>query len=671
MILNASKITGYSIVLFLISFIYISCGQKGPVSIISPDGKLRVTMTTKGGKTETALMYGVTFNESPIVSNSQLGITLKDSGTLSDGLSIINVSHTGKDEFYSIPYGKYSKNRNNYNESIISLEDNKKKLKMDLIFRVYDDGVAFRYHFPEQENIKNLKITDEQSTFNFLDNHPYWGLHLRSYTTSYETDYTISKLANITSDSLTALPLLIKVSDNAWVGLTEANLTDYAGMYLRGVSGEDWKLIGSLSPLPDNSSICVRVKTPHSSPWRVLMIADNPGSLVESNIILNLNEPCAIDVSWIKPGKTAWDWWSAQVVKGKGFEGKMDNRTMKHYIDFAADYDLEYMLVDAGWYGDHSDGNEDITTQIPEIDIPELIRYANSKGVDILIWLNWKCVNRQMDEAFALYEQWGVKGIKVDYMNRDDQEMVNFYHRVVKKAAEHKLVVNFHGAYKPTGIRRTYPNLLTREGVMGLEYTKWSNRITPDHNCILPFTRMLAGPMDYTPGGFSNAQKDQFKIQFKEPITLGTRCHQLALYVIYESPLQMLSDYPENYRNKPGIEFLRHVPVIWDDTRVLHAQVGDYVTIARKNGDEWYLGSITDWTPRELAVQLDFFDDGNYVAEIYADGDDVDKNAESVSITTVLINSDQELKIKMGSGGGHAVRFYPAPDGIDLPPYEP
>jgi len=661
-------------VLFLSSFIVISCGQKSPITVLSPDGKLKATVTTRGGISDKALMYNVTFGDTPVVSNSQLGIILKDTGAISDGLRINGVGYRNVDDTYSVPYGKVSEIRNNYNEAAISLEDSEKR-KLDLIFRVYNDGVAFRYHFPVQEALKTLQITGEISSFNFLDNHSYWGIHLPGYTTSYETDYTISNLTNIKPDSLTALPLLIKVSENVWVGLTEANLTDYAGMYVKGVSGADWKLTASLSPLPDSSGICVKARTPHLSPWRVLMIGDNPGSLVESNIILNLNEPCAIDVSWIKPGKSAWDWWNAQNVKGQSFEGRMDDRTMKHFIDFAGEYGLEYMLIDAGWYrmfrGSAGNLKSDITASIPEIDIPELVEYANKKGVDIILWLHWLPVESQMDEAFALYEQWGVKGVKIDFMDSDSQEMVNFYHRAVKKAAEHKLVVDFHGAYKPTGLRRTYPNLITREGVMGLEYNKWSRRITPDHDCIIPFTRMLAGPMDYTPGGFNNAAKDQFIPRNKEGMTQGTRCHQLALFVIFESPLQCLADYPENYRNKPGIEFLRHVPTTWDETRVLYAQVGDYTTFARKNSEEWYLGSITDWTPREFSVNLDFLGDGDYVAEIFADGENVDKNAENVSISKVLISADRKLNIKMGPGGGHAVRFYPAPEGADLPRYQP
>ncbi len=660
--------------LLFIPFILLSCGgykPESPFSIVSPDNKILVTVTTEGGENGTEMMYDVIFNEIPVVYDSPLGIILKDIGTFSENLKIIGVNHSSTDETYSIPFGKSTEIRNKYNELVISLEDEEER-KIDIIFRVYIDGVAYRYHFPGQKNLKDIEISGELSGFNFRKNHTYWGQHLDSYANSYENTYTVSELANITPDSLTALPVLIKVSEDAWVALTEANLNDYAGMYVRGTAGSDWNLTASLSPLPDNPGICVKMQVPNSSPWRVLMIADDPGRLIESNIILNLNEPCSFDTSWIKPGKTAWDWWCCQKVVGEDFEGAMDNRTMKYFIDFAAEYDLEYMLVDAGWYNkDWIEG--DITKSIPEIDIPDLVEYANKKGVDILIWLHWTLTDKQMDEAFPLYEKWGVKGVKIDFMNRDDQEMVNFYHRTLKKAAEHKLVVDYHGAYKPTGIRRTYPNLLTREGLRGLEWVKVSDNIDPEYNCILPFTRMLAGPMDYTPGGFTNATKNQFKPPEKgwssriPPMTQGTRCHQLALFVIFESPLQMVPDYPANYRGKPESGFIRHVPAVWNETRVLQAKVGDYVTIARKNGDEWYLGSITDWTPRELTVPLDFLSQGDYVAEIYADGADTDKNAESVTIRKVLVKSDKIMKIKMGPGGGHAVRFYPAPEGSELP----
>jgi len=634
-----------------------SCGAKGPGPTVSPDGKISVTVTTSGGATGDALAYRVIFAGRPVVMDSPLGIDL-DNGSIGAGCTVISQSASTHDETYPVTAGKSKTARDHYNEQVITLQ-NSEGITFDVVVRAYDDGVAFRYRFPAQDGLDTIDITGEKTAFVFTDDHEYWGLHLKGYTTSYETDYTNATLKNITPGDLTALPILVKVDDTVWVAVTEANLTDYAGMYLRGCSSGDNVLRADLAPHPDSTGVKVHAKASCETPWRVLMIADHPGRLIESNIVLNLNDPCAIDDSWIRPGKTAWDWWSGQTVKGAGFEGSMDNRTMKHYIDFASETGLEYMLVDAGWYGDHRNGEDDITTMIPEIDVPELVAYGKARNVDIVLWVNWRGVDRQMNEAFPLYQSWGVKGVKVDYMDRDDQEMVDFYHRTVKKAAEHKLLVDFHGAYKPTGIRRTYPNLITREGVMGLEYCKWSDRITPTHDCTIPFTRMLAGPLDYTPGGFSNTAKGQFTDQNKEPMTQGTRCHQLALYVIFESPYQMLVDYPGNYRGQPGIEFLRHVPATWDESKVLEGEPGEYIVMARQRGDEWYLGGITDWSPRTLNVPLSFLGAGEYAAEIYADGSDAATNAESVTMSQKTVTSGDAITIDMKPGGGYAVRLYP------------
>ncbi|MCE5249829.1 glycoside hydrolase family 97 protein [bacterium] len=663
--IDSGKLLGFMMGILMCTLV--SCGTgKTPITIISPDGRIKARVMAWGGENRKTLMYDVLFDDVPVVTQSPLGIVLKNGDGFSEDLTVEKVTFLGTDVVYSMPYGKTSEIRDYFKEATIELED-KNKRKINLIFRAYNDGIAFRYYIPVQKTLDNIEITGELTSFYFTGDHDYWGLHLDSYTTSYETDYTASKLGAISPQSLIALPLLIRASEKSWAAITEANLTDYAGMYLKKAGGKPSGLTASLSPLPDSSGVCARIKTPHGTPWRVLMIGEQPGDLIESNIVLNLNAPCVIDNSWIQPGKVAWDWWSGQVVKDRNFKGAMDDRTMKYFIDFAGDYGLRYMLVDAGWYGDHADGEVDITKSIPQIDVPGLVQYAGERGVGIILWLNWKCVDRQMDEAFPLYEKWGVKGVKIDYMNRDDQEMVNFYHRAVQKAAAHKLLVDFHGAYKPTGIRRTYPNLITREGVMGLEYSKWSDRITPDHDCTLPFTRMLAGPMDYTPGGFSNATKEQFKPQSVEPMTQGTRCHQLALYVIFESPLQMLADHPANYRNKPGMDFLEAVPVTWDKTRVIAGEVGDFIAIARQYADEWYLGSITDWTPRLMTVSLDFLGEGDYAAEIYADG----SGPEDVRKREVLITAGDSIDINMAAGGGCAVRFYPAPAGCSLPRYSP
>ena len=643
--------------------------EKPPVTISSPDGNISVNFYLKNG----APYYSVNYKGKVILEDSKLGIDFSNGLSLGKDVQILEVKKDSFDTTYSPVYGIKKEVRDNYNRVTISLKEKRTpEVLFDVVFRVYNDGVGFRYVFPEQKSLGEFAIVSENSQFHFIDNHNAYALQLKSFTTNYESEFNKITLDEIKEESIIGLPLLIEIKDGPYVAITEANLTDYAGMYLGGVKDNLNTLISRLSPLPGEKDIKVKASTPHQTPWRVIMIAPEPGKLIESNIILNFNEPCAIDdPSWIKPGKAAWDWWSGSVAKGVRFKSGMNTKTMLHYIDFAGDYNLEYMLIDAGWYGNHRNPKADITTPIKEINMKKILARAKKRGVGVLLWMNWQCVRDQMDKAFPLYEKWGVKGVKVDYMNRDDQEMVNFYHKVVKKAAEHHLIVDFHGAYKPTGIRRTYPNLITREGVMGLEYSKWSKRCNPEHELTIPFTRMVAGPMDFTPGAFRNATKEQFKAVRIEPMAMGTRCHQLAMYVVYESPLQMLVDYPSAYRNQKGIEFIKVVPTTWDNTKVLNGKVGDYITIARKKGDEWYVGSMTDWTPRKLTIPLDFLGEGDYVAEIYQDATDADKVPTNVTVKKVIVKSTDKFVINMAPGGGFAMRLSPAPSGTSLPRYKP
>ncbi len=639
-----------------VCMLILSCGAEQPKLVKSPDGLVVFSMHAGGGPEGKSLVYSVSFDGKPVLLDSPLGIEFADGSVIADNCVIEITGTSQNDETWAMVYGKSSRILDKYSGATFAIEAPGGR-RMELIVRAYNEGIGFRYRLPAEGGTDMIGITGERTGFRFPEDTAYWGMHLDSFTTSYETEYTAAAIENITPENLVAMPALFRAADDVWVAVTEANLTDYAGMYLTGTAGDPSLLSSALSPLPDSSGVCVRVNAPALTPWRVLMIEESPVRLIESNIVLNLNEPCAIDDSWIRPGRTAWDWWSGQTVKGAGFEGDMDNRTMKHYIDFAAEYGLEYMLVDAGWYGDHRTGGDDITVSIPEIDVPELVAYGRERNVDIILWLNWRTVDRQMDEAFPLYESWGVKGVKIDYMNRDDQEMVAFYHRAVRKAAEHHLLVDFHGAYKPTGIRRTWPNLITREGVLGLEYVKWSDRTTPGHDCTIPFTRMLAGPLDYTPGGFTNATRETFESRNDEPMTLGTRCHQLALYVILESPLQMLVDYPENYRGEPGMAFLEDVPVTWDQTMALDGDVGKFVVIARERDGEWWLGAITDWDARTVNVNLRFLGSGDYTAEIYADGPDAASNPESVAIEEKTVTEDDTLPLSLAPGGGAAVRI--------------
>ena len=400
-----------------------------------------------------------------------------------------------------------------------------------------------------------------------------------------------------------------------------------------------------------------------------MMIADNPGSLITSNIILNLNEPCRFaDTSWVKPGKTTWHWWNGTQAKNVDFTPMMNTATMKHYIDFCAENGIDYhALVDhdgQGWYG-LSRGdleNESITTAIPEIDLPEVLAYANKKGVEIRIWLHWKNVKRQMKEAFPVFEQWGVKGFMMDFMDHSDQETMRFCNEVLEYAAKHHLKVQLHGASKPTGLRRTYPNLTNIEGVMNLEYLLWSDGCTPEHNVTVPFTRMLAGPMDYHLGGFRSVKPEALKErqQGHTAVVIGSRCHHLAMYVVYENPVPMVADYPEAYENQLGFEFIQQVPTVWGETRVLNAKVGDYITVARMHKNAWYVGSMTDWTERRLEIPLDFLPVGEFTATIYSDAEGTRDDPNALRKQQTTVTSTDTITAELAPGGGNVIVLQPA-----------
>jgi alpha-glucosidase len=408
-----------------------------------------------------------------------------------------------------------------------------------------------------------------------------------------------------------------------------------------------------LAPHLDDPETAVTGALPHYSAWRALLVGSEPGRLIESNVLTSLNPESAIqDVSWIRPGKAAWDWWSGSL----GPDGKpaFTTENMKYYVDFAARSGFEYMLVDAGW-----SARNNITQMNGRVDIPELVRYAASKGVKIWIWLGATAVEKQMAEAFPLYEKWGVAGLKIDFVERDDQEGIDFYYRVAQKAAQHRLMLDFHGCTKPTGLQRSWPNVLGYEAVLGMEQSKAGSRDNPDHHVMLPFTRMLAGLMDYTPGGFRNVTKADFEARMREPMVMGTRAHHLAMYAVYEAPIQMVSDHPSAYEGQPAFEFIKAVPATWDETRVLNGLPGEYITIARRRGNEWFLGSMTNWEPRQLDIPLTFLGSGRYTAVTYADAADADRFPKNVVIEKRTVDRTGRLKAQLEPGGGYAVRFIP------------
>jgi alpha-glucosidase len=626
----------------------------------SPDGAIEMTISADRG-----LAYTVNFHGKPVILRSTLGLELAGQPVLGAGVRILNVQPGSLDETYTMVTGKANPVRNFCRTLSVELEETAApSRKLMLEARAYNDGVAFRYVVPDQPGVKEVRLAAERTQFKLAKDGTTWPLIVDGFQSPYEDNYHVLPVTGIHSDALVALPLLAELPGVAWVGITEAYIENYAGMYLQRNTRDALVMASRLSPSVDDKTMAVSTKTPMQSPWRVILIGDEPGRLIESNMVTNLNPPPAIsDTSWIKPGKTAWDWWSGSYAEGVSFKPGMNTATMEHYVDFCAENGLPYMLIDAGWAAHgtgQNDSNADLSHTNPNIDMPAILDYAKKKNVRIWLWAHWSDIDRQMGEVFPLFERWGIAGVKIDFMNRDDQWMVDYYHRVVKLAAEHHLMIDFHGAYKPDGIHRTWPNLVTREGVMGAEYNKWSGRVTPEHNATLPFTRMLAGPLDYTPGGFNNATAAEFKPQNMRPMVMTTRAHQLALYVILETGLQMLADYPEIYKGQPETQFLRDVPVVWNETRVIGGRPADFVTIARRNGREWYVGSITASHAKELDIPLEFLGKGEYIAEIYSDAPDASTAPKHATKEEKRVTAGTVLHVKMAPAGGQAIRIRPA-----------
>ncbi len=541
---------------------------------------------------------------------------------------------------------------------------------LGVVVRAYDDGIALRYRLPLPAQ-GELQVKEDLTGFLFPRDYACWALNLGRFGTSHEGEYDPIAASKLRPMQLVELPLVCGTGEGtASFAITEADLDDYAGLYLSGRGDGRLGVEARLSPRLDTPQLAVRLPrgevapAGHLTPWRVLLLGDSPGALVESNLISSLNPPTPIaDTSWIRPGKTAWDWWSGGLAPDVADAG-MNTATIKRYIDHAAALKLEYMLIDDGWYvgstsNGHYNADADITRPIPVLDLPAVIAYARERGVGIWLWAHWKSLAPRMDEVFARYRDMGIRGVKVDFMDRDDQEMVAFFHKMMRSAADHRLMLDLHGAYRPTGLNRTLPNFLTREGVLGAEYNKWSRRITPTHNVTLPFTRMLLGPMDYTPGGFRNMTPEQFQVSFNGPQVMGTRAHQLAMFVVYESGLQMVADSPDVYTDgkgglAPGADFLSLVPARWDETRVLAGEIGQYIVVGRRSGRDWYIGAMTNESPRTLQVPLDFLPAADYAATLWRDGDaPADVRREQLRIDA----HNRTLELVLSGGGGAAAQL--------------
>ena len=634
--------------------------------LTSPDGKLMISFETiTDGKPTAAggmLVYSVSFHGKPLIERSGLRLDLQGQRPLGTSVRMSKSSTSQTDETYRPVFGKTSSVHNRYNALTVELSDMNGQIRHFAIeARAFDDAIAFRYAVPQQPALKEFRLEKEITEFRISKDATTYALVLPNYRSMYESEFLklpVSAFANqggVASTVLIGLPLLMEVPGVAWMAITNADLRDFPAMYLVNPSGSwtgNW-FESRLSPRFDEPELAVVGGLPRHTSWRVMLVASEPGKLIESNVVQSLNPPSAIkDVSWVKPGKSSWDWWNGSI--GQDGKGAFTTATMKHFVDFSSKSGLEYMLIDAGWSVEG-----DVTKMNGSVDIPEVVRYAKAKNVRVWIWAHWAEIDQRMDEAFALYEQWGVAGVKIDFMSRDDQAMMNFYYRTAEKAAQHKLMVDFHGSTNPTGMERTYPNTMGYEAVVGMEQSKAGARDNPDNRLMIPFTRMLAGPVDYTPGGFDNVTNEEFVARMDRPMVRGSRAHHLAMYVVYEAPFQMVSDHPGAYEGQPSFQFIKDVPATWDETTVLNGMPGEFITIARRNGNQWFLGSMTNWSPRTLELSLRFLGDGTYTAEIYADAPDSDKFPKHVVIEKKTVNRSMTLSVNLVSAGGYAVRFTP------------
>lgn len=632
--------------------------QQKTYSVLSPDNKMKIEIHVGEN-----INWSVSYDKKILIKKAKIAMTVIENGKthhLGKNARIIRQKTDAVSNVLEpVVPNRSAKISDNYNELTIKLRGN-----YAIHFRAYNNGAAYAF---ETEFRNRIQVEDELLQINFQGDYLSYFPEEESLMSHYERQYKNYKVSEISDEQFCSLPVLFQSDDGIYISISEAGLFDYPCLFL---SGQADGLRSKFPKVPlelkaakrgsDRTEVIVEeadyiaeTSGKRIFPWRVFTIVDNPGKLIESDLVYQLSLPLQLeDASWITPGKVAWDWWNALNVYKVNFKAGINNQTYKYYIDFASKYGLEYIILDEGW----SKTTTNIMECRPEIDVAELVKYGEKKNVDVILWVLWKPLDKNLEAVLQLYENWGVKGIKVDFMARADQKMVNYYQRVAEEAAKRKLLVDFHGAFKPSGLRRAFPNVITYEGVLGLEVCKWSNTVTPEHTTTLPFTRMIAGPMDFTPGAMVNAQKKNFKSIFTRPMSMGTRCHQMAMYVVYESPLQMLSDSPTNYyEEEECTEFIAKIPTVWDKTVALDCKVSEYVVVARKNDNIWYVGAMNNSEPRELEIDLSFLDPAkNYKAEIMQDGINADRCAEDYQKTTKKVKKDDAIKIKLAPGGGWA-----------------
>jgi alpha-glucosidase len=622
----------------------------------SPDNRIEIRI-----RTVPALRYDVLLKGRALLQDSTLSLDV-DHKTLGAEPKVRAAKKSSYDQTVEPPVRqKFAKIREHYNEL---------RLEMDggyaVVFRAYNEGAAYRFETSLSQ--KEVRVYGEEVKFNFASDTLVYYPQEDSMFSHNERKYVPQRLSHIAPEFIATMPAVLDAGEGAKLAIAESDVEDYPGMWLHGTNGPG--LAGTFSHYPlkekldgdrdfrivESADYIAVTSGTRTYPWRLMGIVDRDADLLTNQLVWLLAKPSQLqDTSWIKPGKVAWDWWNYNNIYDVDFKAGVNTQTYKYYIDFAAKYGLQYIILDEGWY---KLGN--VLEVVPEINMEELTAYAKEKNVGIILWVVWKSLDDQLIPALDQYAKWGVKGIKVDFMQRDDQKLINFYYKVSSETAKRKMLVDFHGGQKQVTMTRTWPNMISGEGVRGMEWSKWSADSEPKHNVTLPFTRMFLGPMDYTPGAMRNATRTTFAPVFQQPMALGTRCHQLAMYVVFESPLQMLSDSPSNYLREPEVmDFLGPVPSVWDDTKVLDGRIAEYVLVARKSGSDWYVGAMSDWTPRELEVDFSFLPEGNFSMEAYQDGANADRMASDYKKVKMQVNKGTKLKIKLAPGGGWAARIHP------------
>ena len=636
--------------------------KNNDLEVKSPDGAISVKVEA-GAKLE----WSVHDHGEQIIAPSAISLLLEEGDVLGDNAKITS-SNTEKNSTVIAAINYIKANiPDDYNQLTINCKNG-----YGVIFRVYNDAVAYRFFTKKKGEII---IKNEEANFNFTDDHkaflPYmWDYRGgKIFNSSFEALYREINISQFLSDSLAFLPVLVDVGNNKKVVILEADLEDYPGMYLN-INQTRKGLMGVYAPYPLEAELggfgginyiptkradyIAKTSGTRSFPWRAIAISRSDKELLNNDIVQKLASPSRIaDASWIKPGQVAWDWWNDWNISHVDFKAGINTPTYKYYIDFAAANKIPYIIMDGGW-----SEMLKLTKVVPAINLQEILDYGKQKGVDVILWASWYAVTQQKDTIFPLYAKMGVKGFKIDFVDRDDQVAVASLYEIAKTAAKYHLLVDYHGVFKPTGLQRTYPNVIGYEGVKGLENYKWAIEDQPRYVTSIPYIRMMAGPMDYTPGAMRNATKENFRPIGANPMSQGTRCCQLAMYVVFEAPLQMLSDNPTTYmKEQECTDFITNVPTTFDETVPLDGKVGEYVALARKKGDVWYVGAITNWDARNVTLDFSFLGEGTYQATVFKDGVNADRDATDYKKEVVKISSADKLTIQLSPGGGWAARI--------------